>query len=169
MRDLLPLQNCNCSIPDPKPDLLLPVYQFLFIVVYCVPVMMQTVQVIDILHFPVNEPLERLIHPLRTLSTVYASPKMHHTPLFNTITCTNGSFGHGVMGQLTLPVLQLDPVDATHFLPIPLKSPIISPANRSTPAIRRALLFSPSRIDEGRAVSKPRARRSAHPPAIPAK
>ena len=98
MGDLLPLQNCNCSIPDPKPDLLLPVYQFLFVVVYCVPVMMQTARVIDVLHFPVNEPLEERIHPLRTLSTVYASPKKHHTLLFNTI--TYGSFGHGVMGQL---------------------------------------------------------------------
>ena len=97
---LLPLQNCNWSIPDPKPDLLLPVYQFLFVVVYCVPVMMHTVRVIDVLHFPVNKPLEERIHPLRTLSTVYASPKKHYTPLFNTITCTYGSFGHGVMGQL---------------------------------------------------------------------
>ena len=33
--DLLPLQNCNCSIPDPKPDLLLLVCQFCFVVVYC--------------------------------------------------------------------------------------------------------------------------------------
>ena len=73
-------------------------YQFLLVVVYCVSVMMQTVRVIDILHFPVNEPLEERIHPLRTLSTVYSSPKKHHTPLFNTI--TYGSFGHGVMGQL---------------------------------------------------------------------
>ena len=100
MRVLLPLQNCNWSISDPKPDLLLPVYQFLFVVVYRVSVMMQTARVIDVLHFPVNEPLEERIHPLRTLSTVYASPKKHHTPLFNTITCTYGSFGHGVMGQL---------------------------------------------------------------------
>ena len=61
-------------------------------------IVMQTARVIDILHFPVNEPLEELIHPLRTLSTVYASPKKHHTPLFNTI--TYGSFCHGGMGQL---------------------------------------------------------------------
>lgn len=80
--------------------MLLPVYQFLFVVVYCVPVMMQTARVIDILHFPVNESLEERIHPLLTISTVYASPKKHHTPLFNTITCTYGSFCHGVMGQL---------------------------------------------------------------------
>ncbi|KAK8824314.1 hypothetical protein WA556_003636 [Blastocystis sp. ATCC 50177/Nand II] len=120
-------------------------------------IVMQTVRVIDVLPFPVNEPLEERIHPLRTLSTVYASPKKHHTPLFNTI--TYGSFCHGVMGQLTLPVLHVDPVGMTHFLSITLKSRIISPANRSTPAIRH----------EGRAVSKQRARRSAHPPAIPAK
>ena len=61
-------------------------------------IVMQTVRVIDVLHFPVNEPLEERIHPLRTLSTVYASPKKHLTPPFNTI--TYGSFGHGVMGQL---------------------------------------------------------------------
>ena len=52
------------------PDLLLPVCQFLFVVVYRVSVMMQTVRVIDFLHFPMNEPLEERIHPLRTLSTV---------------------------------------------------------------------------------------------------
>ena len=100
MGDLLPPHDCSWSIPDPKPDLLLPVCQFLFVVVYCVPIMMQTVRVIDVLHFPMNKPLEELIHPLRTLSTVYASPKKHHTPLFITITCTYGSFGYGVMGQL---------------------------------------------------------------------
>ena len=100
MRDLLPLQNCNCSIPDPKPDLLLPLYQFLFVVVYSVLVVMQTVRFIDILHFPMNESLEERIHPLRTLSTMYSSPKKHYTPLFNTITCTYGSCGHGVIGQL---------------------------------------------------------------------
>ena len=72
MGDLLPLQNCNYTVYDPKPDLLLPVYQFLFVVVYRVLVMMQTVRVIDVLHFPVNEPLEERIHPLRTLSTVYS-------------------------------------------------------------------------------------------------
>ena len=99
MRGLLPLQNCNCTVPDHKPDLLLPVYQFLFVGVYRVPVVMQTVRVIDVLPFPVNESLKERIHPLRTLSTVYASPMKHHTPLFNT-TCTYGSFGHGVMGQL---------------------------------------------------------------------
>ena len=63
-------------------------------------IVMQTVRVIDVLPFPVNEPLEERIHPLRTLSTVYASPKKHHIPPFNTITCTYGSFGQGVMGQL---------------------------------------------------------------------
>ena len=67
-------------------------------------IVMHTVRVIDILHFPVNKPLEERIHPLRTLSTVYTSPKKHYTPLFNTITC--GSFGQGVMGQLTIPLLQ---------------------------------------------------------------
>ena len=97
---LLPLQNCNYTVYDPKPDLLLPVCQFLFVGVYCVPVVMQTARVIDVLQFPVNEPLEELIHPLRALSTVYASLKKQHTPLFNTITCTYGSFRHGVMGQL---------------------------------------------------------------------
>ena len=78
MGDLLPLHDCNCSISDHKPDLLLPVYQFLFVVAYRVPVMMQTARVIDILHFPMSEPLEQRIHPLRTLSTVYASLKKHH-------------------------------------------------------------------------------------------
>ena len=63
-------------------------------------IVMQTVRVIDVLHFPVNESLEQRIHPLRILSTVYASPKKHYTPLFITITCTYGSFSHGVMGQL---------------------------------------------------------------------
>ena len=63
-------------------------------------IVMQTVRVIDVLLFPVNEPLEERIHPLRTLSTVYASPTKHHTLLFNTITFTYESFGHGVMGQL---------------------------------------------------------------------
>ena len=72
MGDLLPLQNCNWSIPDPKPGLLLPVYPFLVVVVYRVSVVMQTVRVIDVLHFPVNEPLEERIHPLLTLSTVYS-------------------------------------------------------------------------------------------------
>ena len=52
----------------------------------------------------------------------------------------------------------LDPVDMTHLLSITLKS-TISPANRSTPAIRRALLVSPSRVDQVHAVSKLRARR----------
>lgn len=61
---------------------------------------MQTVRIIDFLHFPVNEPLEQRIHPLRTLSTMYASPKKHHTPLFITITLTYGSFCHRGMGQL---------------------------------------------------------------------
>ena len=98
MGDLLPLQNCKGSIPDHKSDLLLPVCQFLFVGVYRVPVVMQTVRVIDVLQFPVNESLEERIHPLRTLSTVYASLKKHHTPPFNTI--TYGSFGHGGMGQL---------------------------------------------------------------------
>ena len=79
-------------------------YQFLFVVVYRVSVVMQTARVIDVLQFLVNEPLEQRIHPLRTLSTVYTSPKKHYTPLFNTI--TYGSFGHGEMCQLTLPVLQ---------------------------------------------------------------
>ncbi|KAK8825258.1 hypothetical protein WA556_006545 [Blastocystis sp. ATCC 50177/Nand II] len=60
--------------------------------------MMHTVRVVDILLFPMNKPLEERIHPLRALSTVYASPKKHYTPLFNTI--TYGSFSHGVMGQL---------------------------------------------------------------------
>ena len=69
---LLPLQNCNYTVYDPKPDLLLPVYQFLFVGVYRVPVVMQTARVIDVLHFPVNEPLEQRIHPPRTLSTVYS-------------------------------------------------------------------------------------------------
>ena len=63
-------------------------------------IVMQTVRVIDFLHFPVNEPLEQRIHPFHTLSTVYSSLKKHPTPLFNTITCTYGSFGHGGMGQL---------------------------------------------------------------------
>ena len=63
-------------------------------------IVMQTARLIDVLHFPMNKPLKQRIHPLRTLSTVYASPKKHHTPLFNTITCTYGSFGHGGMGQL---------------------------------------------------------------------
>ena len=103
---LLPLQNCNYTVYDPKPDLLLPVYQFLFVGVYRVPVVMQTARVIDVLQFLVNEPLEERIHPLRTLSTVYASLKKHHTPPFNIITCTYRSFGHAVMGQLTLPLLQ---------------------------------------------------------------
>ena len=61
-------------------------------------IVMQIVRFIDVLPFPMSEPLEERIHPLRTLSTVYASPKKHHTPLFNTI--TYGSFGQGVMGQL---------------------------------------------------------------------
>ena len=80
--------------------MLLPVCQFLFVGVYRVPVVMQTVRVIDVLHFPMNESLEERIHPLRTLSTVYASLKKHHTPPFNIITCTYRSFGHAVMGQL---------------------------------------------------------------------
>ena len=71
-----------------------------------VSIVMQTVRVIDVLHFPVSEPLEERIHPLRTLSTVYASPMKHLTPPFNIITCTYRSFGHGVMCQLTLPLLQ---------------------------------------------------------------
>ena len=75
-------------------------YPFLFVVVYRVPVMMQTVRVIDVLQFFVNEPLEQRIHPLRTLSTVYSSLKKHHTPPFNIITCTYRSFCHGVMEQL---------------------------------------------------------------------
>ena len=75
-------------------------YQFLFVVVYRVLVMMQTARVIDVLPFPVNESLEERIHPLRILSTVYASPKKHYTPLFITITFTYESFCHGVMGQL---------------------------------------------------------------------
>ena len=61
-------------------------------------IVMQTARVIDLLPFPVNESLEERIHPLRILSTVYASPKKHYTPLF--ITITYGSFGHGVIGQL---------------------------------------------------------------------
>ena len=65
-----------------------------------VSIVMHTVRVVDFLHFPMNEPLEERIHPLRTLSTIYSSPKKHLTPPFNTITCTYGSFGHGVMGQL---------------------------------------------------------------------
>ena len=134
-----------------------------------VSIVMQTVRVIDVLHFPVSEPLEERIHPLRTLSTVYASPKKHHTPLFNTITCTYGSFGHGVMRQLH---------GLFHFSSRSCRcdtSPVNHPeeyhqsSQSLHAAIRRALLVSPSRVDQVRAVSKPRARRSTHPPAIPAK
>ena len=64
-------------------------------------IVMQIVRVIDVLHFSVNESLEQRIHPLLTLSTVYTSLKKHHTLsglwiVFNTITCTYGSFGHGL-------------------------------------------------------------------------
>ena len=167
---LLPLQSCNWSALHPKPDLLLPVYQFLFVVVYRVSVMMQTARVIDVLHFPVNEPLEQRIHPLRTFSTMYASPKKHLTPLFITITCTYRSFGHGVMGQLhglfhfssrscrcdTFPV---NPPKEYHH-----QSSQSLHARNSTCTPFLSLTHRRSTCSV-----KPRARRSAHPPTIPAK
>ena len=134
IQDLLPLQNCNCSLPDPKPDLLLPVYQFLFVVVYRVSVMMQTVRVVDVLYFPVNEPLEQRIHPLRTFSTVY-SHRRNTTLHSSTPSCApiDPSVMEGWGNCTDSSTSPVDPVDVTHFLSIPLKSTIISPANRSTP------------------------------------
>ena len=130
-------------------------------------IVMQTVRVIDILHFPVNEPLEERIHPLRTLSTVYASPKKHHTPLFNTITCTYGSFCHGGMGQLH--GLFHFSSQSCRYDAFPVNPPKEYHHQSSQSLHTRNLTCNPSRIDEVRAVSKPRARRGAHSPAIPAK
>ena len=80
MGDLLPLHDCNCSISDHKPDLLLPVYQFLFVVVYrdadcsshwCPPLFRERVTWTT--HSSTSHPLHRVhltkeaSHPLGTL------------------------------------------------------------------------------------------------------
>ena len=132
-------------------------------------IVMQTVRLIDVLHFPMNKPLEERIHPLRTLSTVYASPKKHHTPLFNTITCTYGSFRHEVMGQLHELFQFSSRSCRCDTSPVNPSEEYHQSSQSLHAAIRRALLFSPSHIDEVHAVSKPRARRGPHSPAIPAK
>ena len=128
LRCLLPLQDCSCSIPDPKPDLLLPVYQFLFVVVYCdancsshwYPSLSHE-RVTERTHSSSSHPLHRI-----RLTEEASHPTLQHHMHVRILL----SWSDVPTNSSTSP---LDSVDATHLLSITLKSTIIRPANRSTP------------------------------------